>query len=198
VIARALNAVRCKAGAPLRVELRSEWAPEGLPSQCLLPALSSGCIVSVEFHDSLMATSPFVQTLVTGALARSRSTLTALHGLRLIEEAGVHKPDLGAFTTLRELTLCHWRDTSGTLLAAQLPSSLEELRVEEHTRPRKHTRALPLPDLFAFDRLHRLRRLTFVDHKLWQLFGCDNDGELTPALLPRSLEVCTVLPAQNV
>lgn len=175
-----------------------ERAPEGLPSQRLLPALSSGCIVSVEFHDSLMATSQFVQTLVRGALARSRSTLTALHSLQLIGEAGTHKPDLEGFTALRELTLCHWRDTSGTLLAAHLPSSLEELRVEEHTRLRERTPALPLPALSAFDRLHSLRRITFVGHRLCQLFGCDNDGQLTPVLLPRSLEVCTVLPAQCV
>ncbi len=178
----------------MHVEVQAQQTPDGLPPAQLLSALSRGCIASVQLHDSVMRAEPELQSSVVSALACSASTLTALHGLCLAGTAAdAQHPRLAALSRLRDLTLCHWDDCVAVLQAAHLPSSLKELRVEEHGAAHRRAPAV-LPPLVSLDRLRNLRRLTFAQHsrKLWQLYSLDDDQRRIPVQLPQSLEVCAV------
>jgi len=180
-------------GVPLHLDIRTRQALEELPPDQLLKALSRGCIASVELHDSILRAPREMQSSVLSALTRSASTLTVLHSLRL-EIANSQEAPLAAFTALRDLTLRHWQETGGILRAADLPSSLEEIRVELRARARKSIATSGLPPLVAFDRLRDLRRITYANYDLWDLLSCDDEGDVIPAQLPQSLEVCAVVP----
>ncbi len=183
------------AGVPLHLDVRTRQALEELPPDQLLKALSRGCIASVELHDSILRAPRDMQSSVVSALARSASTLTTVHGLRL-DIANSQEAPLAAFTALRDLTLRHWQDTGGILRAADLPSSLEEIRVElrARARARKSIATSGLPPPVAFDSLRDLRRITYANYDLWDLLSCDDEGDVIPVQLPQSLEVCAVVP----
>ena len=66
--------------------------------------------------------------------------------------------------------------------------------MELRARACKSTATSGLPPLIAFDRLRDLRRITYADYDLWDLLSCDDEGDVIPAQLPQSLEVCAVIP----
>ncbi len=179
------------ADAPLNKHFNEKLRPKQL-----LATLSSTCFASVRLYysypDQQWLPPPALPPMIVTALARSASTLTALHHLPLVEPWVEPSPDdtglgLAALTQLRALTLRQtWEDLT-QLRADDLPPSLEDL-----TLVMQHPRDLDcfwedLPSFVAFDRLQNLRRLTLDEYSLLEL-------RWHPALLPPSLEVCAPPP----
>ncbi len=187
------------AGAPLHVEVPEQQIPHGLfVADQLLAALSDCCIASVQLPDSLLREHLEPPSPIVPVLECIAPTLTALHGLPLFDLENSAQPRLAAFPCLRALSLCHWRDRRGTLQAAHLPSSLEELAVEERCRSQRDTPAMLLPPVVAFDRLHKLRRITFAGYWGWHLCSRPHGAGRMPVAFPQSLKVCSDIPCTRL
>ncbi len=149
--------------------------------------LGWNCTRTTRTHDSPLGVVP--------ALWRSVSTLTALHGLCLVELCDSTAMGLAlapTFSRLRELTLHQTVGSPRVLPAALLPTSLQELTLES-VGSWVHTQLPPRAPvlLVAFERLHQLRRMTFCDYALFALGSWHNeDGRPGPVQLPTGLEVC--------
>ena len=176
------------AGVPLHVDLRPPLTPERLRV-----VLSSARYASVNLHGSLTEVRPVPPespALVVAALAGSASTLTALHGLPLVEPADHPEPGLAAFTRLRVLTLRQTWAALEVLRVAQLPASLTELQLSVDTNKRTS-----LPLFVGLDGLSSLRRITSAGHVRWKLGSWDDEAEEPCELsLPSSFEVGAVRP----
>ena len=179
-----------RAGVPLHAVFQSELTLEQLQA-----ALSSMSVASVTLHSSLLMLLPASSSVAVAALARSASTLTALHGLPLPKLPDSHGLQLTAFAQLRALTLGHSVDSVRVLRATHFPPSLLEFTVSVHAPPNDYLASMhmPPPLLVDFDRLHSLRRLSLACYTQWQLESCrDQDGTI-PVLLPPSLQVMPCL-----
>ena len=163
-----------------------------VPSQLTLEqvhaALSSVSVASLTLDRSLLLLLPASSSVAAAALARSATTLTALHDLPLAELPDSHGLQLAAFSQLRVLTLHHWRDSVRVLRATHLPSSLLDVTVSVHVPPNKYSGGTP-PLLVDFDRLLNLRRISFASYADWQLKSCSDQDGTIPVLFPPSLEV---------
>ena len=69
--------------------------------------------------------------------------------------------------------------------------------MQERCRDQEESPAMLLPPVVAFDRLHKLRRITFAGYRGWQLCSWPDGAGRGPAVLPPSLKVCSVVPAQG-
>ena len=175
------------AGAPLHVEL---W--EQLDAKQLRTALSSHRFGSVNLHSSLTKVQPVppekAAAVVLG-LVKSAPTLTALHGLPLVEASGYPAMILVRFTQLRSLTLRQTSDALRELQLSHLPLSLEELTLTQ-ALPEEVAIRTSLPLLVDLDSLVNLRRINFGDYWSWELASCDPEtGEQRPLHPPPSLKV---------
>ena len=181
------------ADVPLHTVFQSELTLEQLQA-----ALCSVSVASVVLHSSLLTQLPALSSVAVAALAPSASTLTALHGLPLPELPDSHGLQLTAFSQLRALTLHHWRDSVKILRATHLPPSLLDITASVHTPHSHYTQGMQLPLLVDFDRLHSLRRMSFVSYTVCKLESwSDQDGTI-PVLLPASLEVRRVRPLSSL
>jgi len=192
------------AGAPLHFDAGKRWSAERLQA-----TLSRHSFVSVDLHTSLTREQPVrsrTPSQVLSALAGSASTLTALHGVPLLDPLRHRTLGLAAFTRLRALTLRQASDAVHELRAAQLPASLEELTV---------TLALPKPQLerviyyasvprpnvpvlVDFEGMTNLRRISFGDYWSWELASRDRQtGQRGLLHTPPSLQVCWSLLSQH-
>ena len=151
---------------------------------------SGACFASVHVHLSARERWPppsDTPSRIVSALAGSAATLTALHGLPLMEGQLRSAAGLGAFTRLRALSLLQATQGSElrSLQAAQLPTALEQLKLTQ-------TVADPSLPIFAdLDRLSSLRQLTFADNIIWDS-GADRQNR-RPLRVPPSFQVFTVV-----
>ena len=167
----------------------------------LLAGLSSACLGSVRLcfggqvqYEQWPLPPALPPMVVTALVARSASTLTALHELPLVEpwvEPPPKEPGLGlaALTQLRALTLRQTWGELEELRATDLPSSLEDLTmVMEHP---DWVQAVweDLPVFVAFDRLQHLRRITLAHYWSWARWNRPESWRHL-AVLPPSLEAC--------
>ncbi len=189
----------CLADAPLNQHFEKELTPKQL-----LATLTSTCFASVHLHHSRRKRCscppcPALPPMIVSALApRSASTLTALHNLPLVEpwvEPLLHDPGLGltALTRLRALTLRQTWEELKELRAADLPLSLEDLKLVDVVEHPRHVERVweDLPLFVAFDALQNLRRITLANYWCLKL-------RWHPALRPPSLEVCAPSPLRPV
>ena len=177
------------AGVPLHVVCRAELTPQQLRT-----ALSSIPLASLKLHDSVALLPPETLSPIVSAIARSASTLVALHGLprtRIQRGAAI---GLAAFTRLRSLTLRQTTNQPARLQAAHLPPSLQELTLSMDV-PRFEAALFTccLPKLVAVDGLHSLRRITLANQRCNRWYNLDGHGhdeeERSCPLLPPSLKV---------
>ena len=165
----------CLADAPLNERFKKQPTHEQL-----LATLSSTCFASVRLYysydDEQWPPPPPLPPRLLTRLARSASTLTALHHLPLVKPWEEPSPDdtgrgLAALTRLRALTLRQTWEHFAELRAGDLPPSLEDLKlVMQHPR---HVQSVhkDLPLFVDFDMLHNLRRLTLAEYWAWGYGG---------------------------
>jgi len=184
-----------RAGVPLHAVFPSELAPERL--QAALAALAGAPLVGVTLPESVSELPAVALSGILSALAGSAPTLTALHGVPILDLPVGPTAGLGRLTQLRVLTLRQTADSRQEgLLDSQLPASVQELTLVGVPLDEGDPPAYLLP-LMDFHRLHNLRRLTLADQQSWKLLVVDN-GELEyvdPVHLPPGLQVCLVTPA---
>lgn len=164
---------------------KSQLAP-----QLVRAALSSLPAASARLHSSLLMLPPGWPLMLVAALAGSASTLTALHGLPLIELAACSELGLAPFTRLRALTLCQTGSSPDVLFGTVLPASLEEVTLEFFDPRDPHANNSVIPQFLGFSRLHSLRRIVLAGHTSWALGSWDGEREFGSRLqLPPSFEV---------
>ena len=180
----AVSVPDCCAGVPVHVACGPSFTPEQLRA-----TLSSVPAVSVTLHESLLLqTSEFAADLMS-ALIISASTLEALHNLPLVDLQDSLYGGLLGFTRLRTLTLLHTPpDWSLGLYATDLPSGLEDLRMEAVNPYNIQPPPSELPHFVAFARLQNLRTITLTSDTPLQTRPVD-EGQLRQYYLPQSLEV---------
>ena len=170
-----------------------------MPEQ-LLATLSSTCFASVRMHhsyrDDQWPLLPALPPMIVTALARSASTLTALHDLPLVKPWVAPPPDgpglgLAALTRLRALTLRQTWEDFAELRAGDLPPSLEDLKLVMQNPRHVEGVSDDLPLFVAFDMLQNLRRITLSEYRVLKL-------QWHPTLLPPRLEVCAPSPLRPV
>jgi len=186
--------VSCLADAPLNQHFEKELTPKQL-----LATLTSTCFASVHLHHSRRKRCscppcPALPPMIVSALAPRSASLTALYNLPLVEpwvEPPPHDPGLGltALTRLRALTLRQTWEELAELRAAELPPSLEDLKLVDVVEHPRHVERVweDLPLFVAFDTFQNLRQITLADYWCLKL-------RWHPALRPPSLEVCAPSP----
>ena len=171
---------RCLTGVPVHLVLATQLAPERLRA-----APPSVHLAGVTLRSSVASSTQPAQPPagLVPALAGWAPTLTAVHGLPLMELLDGPQPGLAGFSRLRSLALLQMRDDIESdaelewempppLPAALLPPSLEELALSYGDLP--HGNHGPLQEqvpsrLVGFNALPCLRTITFAGFSVWPL-----------------------------
>ena len=193
------------AGVPLHVALDTQLAPERLRAAPPSLRLASMTLRSSE-TSGVQPAQP--QLGLVPALAGWAQTLTALHGMPLVELLDGPAPGLAGFTRLRSLALLQTRDhrdpySPRPLPAALLPASLQDLTLTYGESPHGNYGNMRVPSrLVGFGTLPGLRTIALAGYNVWPLGRSftesneddDEDGDSVAKMpervqLPECLEV---------
>jgi len=162
-----------------------------LPPEQLQAALSRILIASMRLPESAARLPPHAMSAVMAALARSATTLTALHGLAMPHGPGYDQ--LAACSQLRVLTLRVTSDPPDVLRAGQLPPSLQQMTLQAPAQGYSSGANTGLPWFCGCDQLRNLRRITFAGYGAWRLGSWDSATEQPcPLQLPPGFKVCGI------